>query len=107
MRIPLEAVGFTIRETAHVVEAIIVFIFRESPFRPSRVLSSADPFPAQTTSSLSVSSPVGRNSRDDVQSVSEWLTFPLSAAVFVGFVMYQQNQGQIKAKAREAGKKRA
>ncbi|POY76601.1 hypothetical protein BMF94_0191 [Rhodotorula taiwanensis] len=65
VRIPLEAVGFTIRETAHVVEAIIVFIFHN------------------------------------------FFTLGFLAAVFVGFVMYQQNQGQIKAKAREAGKKRA
>lgn len=29
VRIPLELVGFTIRETAHVAEAIIQFLFRK------------------------------------------------------------------------------
>ncbi|TKA52907.1 hypothetical protein B0A53_04210 [Rhodotorula sp. CCFEE 5036] len=35
------------------------------------------------------------------------LTLGFLAAVFVGFVMYRQNQGQIKARAQNAGKKRA
>ncbi|GAA5978160.1 hypothetical protein JCM10908_004252 [Rhodotorula pacifica] len=65
IRIPLELVGFTVRETAHVAEAIIQFLFHN------------------------------------------FFSLGFLAALFVGFVLYRQNQGQIKARAQNAGKKRA